>query len=131
MDRAKISNRLIPYIISGARLGKALHFTQGEQLRQYTFIDDIVSVIRSLLGKASGIYHVTNKETVSVKEVILETVSQVEKIFKIKPTLHFDLPRRRDTEMDYLAVNPEKLLKEWNLTCSTNYQRGINFYFDK
>jgi hypothetical protein len=68
---------------------------------------------------------------VSVKEIILETVRQVEKNFQIKPSLHFDLPGRRDTEMEYLAVNPEKLMKEWNLCCDTNYQQGINFYFHK
>jgi len=124
-------NRLIPYIISESQLGKPLHFTEGRQLRQYTFIDDIVNVTRSLLGKASGIYHVTNRETVSVREVILETVKQVEKNFKIKPSLYFDLPARRDTEMEYLTVNPEKLLREWKLGCHTNYQQGISSYFDK
>jgi nucleoside-diphosphate-sugar epimerase len=124
-------NRLIPHIISESQLKKPLHFTQGGQVRQYTFINDIVYIVQSLLGKASGIYHVTNKETVSVKDIILETVRQVEKNLQIKPELHFDLPGRRDTDMDYLAVNPEKLYKEWGLTCTTNYQQGINFYFDK
>jgi nucleoside-diphosphate-sugar epimerase len=124
-------NRLIPYIISESQLGKPLHFTAGNQSRQYTLIDDVIEVIQSLLIKASGIYHVTNKETVTVKEVIFETVRQVEKNFKIRPALNFDLPGRRDIEMDYLAVNPEKLLKEWNLTCSTSYKQGINCYFDK
>jgi nucleoside-diphosphate-sugar epimerase len=124
-------NRLIPYIISESQLKKPLHFTKGRQVRQYTFIDDIVFVVQSLVGKVSGIYHVTNKETVSIKDIILETVRQVEKNLQIKPELHFDLPGRRDTEMDYLAVNPEKLYKEWGLACTTNYQQGINFYFDK
>jgi len=124
-------NRLIPYIISESQLKKPLHFTHARQVRQYTFIDDIVNVVRSLLGKASGMYHVTNKETVSIRDIILETVRQVEKNLQIKPELHFDLPGRRDTDMDYLAVNPEKLDKEWGLACTTNYQQGINFYFDK
>jgi hypothetical protein len=31
--------------------------------------------------------------------------------------------------MDYLALDPGKLLKEWNLACRTNYQQGITSYF--
>jgi len=125
------ANRLIPYIITGAQSGKPLHFTPGEQVRQYTFIDDVISVIRSLLGKASGIYHVTNKETVTVKQIILETVRQVEEKLKVKPIMYFDLPPKRDTTMDYLAIDPGKLLKEWNLACRTNHQQGINSYFNR
>lgn len=122
-------NRLIPYIISQAESGKPLHFTRGLQKRQYTFVDDIVKVVHSLLGSASGIYHVTNQEVVTVKDVILETVRQVEENCNIKPALHFDLAGRRDTEMNYLALDPGKLYSDWNLTCQTSYQQGINSYF--
>lgn len=124
-------NRLIPYIISQSKLGMPLHFTEGKQVRQYTFIGDVVSIIHSLLSKASGIYHVSHQETVAVKDIILETVKQAEENFKTKQALHFDLPGRRDAEMNYLAVSPEKLSREWNLACTTGFHQGISSYFGK
>jgi len=124
-------NRLIPYIISEAKSGKPLHFTQGIQKRQYTFIADVINVVHSLLGSASGIYHVTNKEVVTVKDVILEAARQVEENCGLKPTLHFDVAGGRDTEMNYLALNPAKLYSEWNLACDTSYQGGIHSYFKR
>ncbi len=121
--------RLIPYIISQSKHGKPLHFTAGSQIRQYTYVGDIVKVVLVLLGKASGMYHVTKEETVTIREIIEETLHQVRNKFSLQPEIHYDLLKRRDTSMDYLALSSRKLFDEWGLSCPTNFKEGVSFYF--
>ena len=122
-------NRLIPYIINQSKQNKSLHFTSGSQIRQYTYVGDVVKIVDCLLMRASGLYHVTNEEMVSVKTIIEETVQQVRKKLSIDPEIYFDLAERRDTAMDFLAVSAQKLFKDWNLSCPTNFKEGISLYF--
>lgn len=122
-------NRLIPYIIHQSKQNKPLHFTAGSQIRQYTYIGDVVNIVGNLLNKASGLYHVTNEETVTVKTIIEETVAQVRKNLSVSPVIHYDIAGRRDTAMDYLAVSAQKLSKDWDLSCRTSFKEGISFYF--
>lgn len=122
-------NRLIPYIIHQSKQNKPLHFTAGSQIRQYTYVGDVVNVVGNLLGKASGLYHVSNEEMVAVKMIIEETVEQVRENLSVNPDIHYDIAERRDTAMDYLAVSAQKLLRDWNLSCPTGFKKGISFYF--
>lgn len=122
-------NRLIPYIIKQSKETEPLHFTTASQIRQYTYVGDVVEVVGSLLGKASGLYHATNEETVTVKMVIEETILQVKKKLSLSPEIHYDVAERRDTAMDYLGVSAQKLRDDWGLSCSTNFKEGISLYF--
>lgn len=122
--------RLIPYIIGQSKRGQSLHFTSGTQVRQYTFIGDVVNVVGGLLGKASGFYHVTNEDAIRVRMVIDETVQQIRCRLALNPDIHFDLAERRDTAMDYLALSAQKLFNEWGLSCPTSFSEGISYYFE-
>ncbi len=123
-------NRLIPYIIHQSKQKKPLHFTAGSQIRQYTYVGDIVNVVGGLLGNASGLYHVTNEETVTVKTIIEEAILQVKNKLSLNPEIHYDLFERRDTAMEYLAISAQKLLRDRDLSCSTNFKEGISLYFN-
>jgi len=123
-------NRLIPYIIKESKEGKPLHFTAGSQIRQYTYVGDVVEIVARLLGKGSGLYHLTNYETISIKTIIEETLQQVRGKLSIIPDVCYDLSERRDISMNYLAISPQKLLQDWGLSCPTSYQKGISSYFN-
>jgi nucleoside-diphosphate-sugar epimerase len=122
--------RLIPYIIDTSKRGQSLHFTSGTQIRQYTFVGDVVNTVGGLLGKASGLYHVTNEEVISVKMVIDETVKQIRCRLGVNPDVRFDLTERRDSAMNYLALSSQKLLNDWGICCPTSYREGISYYFN-
>lgn len=122
--------RLIPYIIEESKQNNPLHFTSGSQIRQYTFIGDVVAVVKDLLGKASGLYHLTNEEIIMVKQIIEETLQQVKDKLQLAPQFQFDIAERRDTSMDYLAISAQKLKNDWGLECSTSFQEGIARYFN-
>lgn len=123
------NNRLIPYIISQAKSGNPLHFTSGGQVRQYTFIQDVVDNILALLGKASGLYNITNVETTSVRSLIENVLTGLKDKLGVMPEIHFDLPERRDTSMYYLSISPEKARSDYGISCTTDIFTGVANYF--
>lgn len=102
------SKRLIPYTINAIKNGEKLHFTAGNQTRQYIHISEIPKIIDLAFVKKmpSGIYNIQGKETVSVKEI----VTLIHKIFgKEVPEECFGSAQRTDTGMKYLALDGSKL----------------------
>ncbi len=66
-------NRLIPYVISNCLKDKLFEVSKGDQVRDFTYIDDIVEAIYLTLNnkKAFGaIINLTSNNPIKVKEII-------------------------------------------------------------
>ena len=66
--------RLIPYVITAIRNGEELHFTAGDQTRQYIHVSEVPRMLALAVEKnlVSGVYNIQGKETVTVKEIVTE-----------------------------------------------------------
>ena len=100
--------RLIPYVINAIRKGEELHFTAGDQTRQYIHVNEIPRILALALEKniPSGLYNIQGKETVTVKEIVTE-IHHV--MGKEVPDGCFGGVKRADVGMKYLALNGKKL----------------------
>lgn len=104
------AKRLIPYTINAIKNGEELHFTAGEQTRQYIHVSEVPRMIDMAYSKniPSGIYNIQGKETVTVKEI----VTLIHQEFGKKlPEGCFGSVQRADVGMKYLALDGSKLLR--------------------
>lgn len=101
-------NRLIPYTINAIRNGQELHFTDGEQTRQYIHVSEIPKVLELSIQKnvESGIYNIEGKETMTVKDIVTLIHHAMGKTVQDNC---FGSAERADSGMKYLALNGSKL----------------------
>ena len=100
--------RLIPYTINAIRNNEPLHFTAGDQTRQYVYVDEVPKMIDMAYTKnlPSGIYNIQGKDTLTVREI----VTTIHHHFgKAVPDDCFGSAQRADTGMKYLALDGTKL----------------------
>lgn len=100
--------RLIPYIINAIRNGEELHFTAGDQTRQYLHVSEVPRMLSLAFEKdlPSGLYNIEGKETLTVKEI----VSMIHHAMgKEVPEECFGSLQRADVGMKYLALDGSKL----------------------
>lgn len=100
--------RLIPYTINAIRNNEPLHFTAGDQTRQYIYVDEVPHMIDLAYSKKlpSGIYNIQGKDTLTVREI----VTIIHKHFdKEVPHDCFGTAQRADVGMKYLALDGTKL----------------------
>lgn len=100
--------RLIPYTINAIKNGEELHFTAGDQTRQYIHVSEVPRMIGMAYEKdiPSGIYNIQGKETVTVKEI----VTLIHKVLgKQVAEGCFGSVQRADVGMKYLALDGSKL----------------------
>lgn len=100
--------RLIPYTINAIKNGDELHFTAGDQTRQYICVDEVPRLLQLAFEKklSSGMYGIQGKETLTVKEIV-EIIHRV--MGKDVPDGCFGTAQRTDVGMKYLALNGAKL----------------------
>ena len=119
--------RLIPYTINAIRRGEELHFTAGNQVRQYIFVNEIPKVLELAFNKRlpSGLYNIEGKETLTVKEIVrlihLEFGSTV-------PKSCFGTDYRNDVGMKYLALDGTKLRSFIPFNASVRIKDVIRMY---
>ncbi|WP_422361708.1 NAD-dependent epimerase/dehydratase family protein [Reichenbachiella sp.] len=100
-------SRLFPYLARSFKAGQEVSLTSGEQVRQFTHVDDVAKFILSSKSRSlNGILNFTNPESTSVRSVI-ETFAKLMDYPKEK--LKFDTANRKDTSMEFLALNTSKL----------------------
>lgn len=102
--------RLIPYVINAIRSGEELHFTAGDQIRQYLHVSEVPPMLKLSFEKnlPSGLYNIQGKETVTVKEIVTEIHHAMGTEI---PEGCFGSMQRADIGMKYLALNGGKLYK--------------------
>lgn len=100
--------RLIPYVINAIRNNDELHFTAGDQTRQYVHVSEIPRMLALAFEKnlPSGLYNIEGKETITVKEIVT-MIHQA--MGKDVPDGCFGSVQRADVGMKYLALDGKKL----------------------
>lgn len=119
--------RLIPYVINAIRMGEELHFTAGDQTRQYVHVSDVPRMLEIALDKKlpSGLYNIEGKETATVKEIVTE----IHHLFgREVPLGCFGSVKRADTGMKFLALDGGKLRTAIGFEASINIKDVINTY---
>lgn len=119
--------RLIPYTINAIRNGEDLHFTAGNQTRQYVYVDEVPKIIDLAYQNniPSGLYNIQGKETLTVKEL----VTLVHKVLgKNVPKGCFGTANRADVGMKFLALDGSKLKAATGFEASIRIEDIINKY---
>lgn len=119
--------RLIPYVINAIRNGEELHFTAGDQTRQYIHVNEIPRILALALENdiPSGLYNIQGKETVTVKEIVTEIHHAMGKEV---PDGCFGGVKRADVGMKYLALNGKKLFEATGFEASIRIVDVIDTY---
>ena len=109
--------RLIPYTINAIKNGEELHFTAGDQTRQYICVDEVPRILEMAFEKSlpSGMYNIQGKETLTVKEIV-ELLHRG--LGKEVPDGCFGTVQRTDVGMKYLALDGKKLYQSIGFTAS-------------
>lgn len=96
--------RLIPYTINAIKNGEELHFTAGDQTRQYICVDEVPRLLEMAFDKRlpSGMYNIQGKETLTVKEIV-EMIHH--EMGKEVPEGCFGTAQRSDVGMKFLALD--------------------------
>lgn len=119
--------RLIPYTINAIKNGEELHFTAGDQTRQYIHVSEVPKIIDLAYGKniPSGIYNIQGKETLTVREIV--TLIH-KRLGKEVPSGCFGSVKRADVGMKYLALDGSKLQKATGFEASVKLEDVIGLY---
>lgn len=119
--------RLIPYTINAIRNNEELHFTAGDQTRQYIHVSEIPLMLELAIrkGLASGIYNVEGKEVMTVKEIVTLIHKAMETTV---PQGCFGSAGRVDTGMKHLALDGNKLYHYTGFTPSVRIIDVIDTY---
>ncbi len=102
--------RLIPYVINAIRNNEELHFTAGDQIRQYLHVSEVPRMIEQAYERklTSGLYNIQGKETLTVRDI----VTNIHEVMgRIVPEGCFGSVQRADVKMKYLALDGSKLRK--------------------
>lgn len=120
-------NRLIPSVVKGVVLHQPMHFTSGEQVRQYLSVNDVPGIIeRALLSNiSSGIYNIAGDEVLSVKELVANVLSY---FGQDADDNLFGSVDRNDVSMKYLALDGNKLRKLIGTYSNSTISQNIDKY---
>ena len=119
--------RLIPYVINAIRNGEDLHFTAGDQTRQYVHVNEVPRILAMAYYKnlPSGLYNIEGKETLTVKEI----VSLIHNAMgKEMPEGCFGSVQRADVGMKFLALDGSKLNKYIGFLANKQIENSIMEY---
>ena len=119
--------RLIPYVINAIRNGEELHFTAGDQTRQYVHVSEVPRMMALAYekGLSSGLYNIEGSETMTVKEIVTLIHNA---IGKDVPNGCFGTAQRADVGMKYLALDGTKLRDAIGFEATTSIINVINDY---
>lgn len=119
--------RLIPYVINAIRNNEELHFTAGEQTRQYIHVSEVPQMLAMAFEKElpSGLYNIQGKETMTIKEIVTEIHHAMNKEI---PSGCFGTVRRADMGMKYLALDGTKLHEATGFEATINIKDVIDTY---
>ena len=121
--------RLIPYILQNIMDNREIRLTAGTQLRQYTNVRDVAfNLIKLLETRFSGIMNFTDNNLIQVRDLVEKTVRIGEEFTGNKAKTIFSSIDKRDTSMDFLALDNSLAVQQavWKTTISI--EEGIREY---
>ncbi len=116
-------DRLIPQAIHSCLQRKIFSCTEGKQIRDFLYVDDLCNLISKILKKnnlTSGIYNVGTEKPVSVKNVIKKIVK-----FSKRGEPNFGKIKMRKDEINNLYPNIKKVKKEFNWSPKVSLNKGL------
>ena len=116
-------DRLIPQAIHSCLQSKIFSCTEGKQIRDFLYVDDLCNLITKILKKnnlTSGIYNVGTEKPVSVKNVIKKIVK-----FSKRGEPNFGKIKMRKDEINNLYPNIKKVKKEFNWSPKVSLNKGL------
>ena len=119
--------RLIPYVVNSIKNNEELHFTVGDQTRQYVHVSEVPKLLERAFEKKlpSGMYNIEGKETLTVKEI----VKIIHRTFGLEvPDGCFGTEKRTDVGMKYLALDGKKLSDSIGYKAEISFSDVINTY---
>lgn len=119
--------RLIPYVINAIKNGEQLHFTAGNQTRQYVHVSEVARMLSLAYEKnlPSGLYNIEGKETLTVKEI----VTMIHHFMgKQVPEGCFGSVQRADVGMKYLALDGKKLQNKIGFVAEVSIMDSLETY---
>jgi len=119
--------RLIPYVVNAIKNNEELHFTSGDQTRQYVHVSEVPRLLELAYENKlpSGMYNIEGKETLTVKEI----VKLIHQTFgKTVSDGCFGTVNRTDVGMRYLALNGNKLKEAVGYTSCVALEESILTY---
>lgn len=119
--------RLIPYVVNAIKNNEELHFTAGDQTRQYVHVSEVPRLLELAYENKlpSGMYNIEGKETLTVKEI----VKLIHQTFgKTVSDGCFGIVNRTDVGMRYLALNGNKLKEAVGYTSCVALEESILTY---
>jgi nucleoside-diphosphate-sugar epimerase len=119
--------RLIPYVVNAIKNNEELHFTAGDQTRQYLHVSEIPRFLELAYERKlpSGMYNIEGKETLTVKNLVALIHSA---LGREVPEGCFGSVQRSDVGMKYLALNGKKLSSLINYSSSIGIDDSISTY---
>ena len=119
--------RLIPYTINTIKNGEELHFTNGEQVRQYLSVGEVANVLEKafICSLSSGVYNIEGSEILSVRDLVRIIHNSFNKQMNEDC---FGEVQRSDTSMKYLALGGKKLSSAINWKPNTSLREEISKY---
>lgn len=117
------NNRIIPYVISNSLKGKKFNCSPGNQLRDFTYIDDVINAIyKTLKSKKSNgeLINIGFGKPNKIKDVIQKIVKYIGKGEPI-----FSKLKIRNDEPKNLYPNIKKAKKILNWSPKINLRNGI------
>lgn len=119
--------RLIPYTINAIRNGEELHFTSGEQVRQYLYVGDVAVAIERAHDSqlVSGVYNLAGKETLSVRQLVLQILRVIDMEI---PDECFGSASRTDVSMKSLVLDGHKIKNQIRFEPKTQISQIIEKY---
>lgn len=119
--------RLIPYVVNAIKNDEELHFTAGDQVRQYVHVSEVPRILDLALSKTlpSGVYNIQGSETLSVKEIVTKIHHAMGKEV---PAGCFGSVQRADAGMKYLALDGSKLKNAIGFEAEKSIEDTLNDY---
>lgn len=119
--------RLIPYVVNAIKNNEELHFTAGDQTRQYVHVSEVPCLMELAFKEnlPSGMYNIEGKETLTVKEIVTDIHHNYGKEV---PEECFGSVLRSDVGMKYLALDGKKLRDAIGFNASIKITDVLNTY---
>jgi len=117
-------NRLIPFVIKNCIEGKSFPCSNGQQYRDFVYIDDAIDLIfKSLRNKkATGeVFNLCSGKPIKIREIIRYIKKKIK-----KGNPKFGLISLRNDEIIKFYGNPKKAKYFFNWKAKINIKKGIN-----